>query len=113
MPIYQYQCDDCGHECEEFQHIRDEPLTRCPICCGEAFHRVPAKTHTDIREFRKPIEMFSIALNTDEEIRTFKQQCPDVAVSTDPNDELYGVPIAANRKQKLSALNAVGFEEKN
>lgn len=32
MPIYEYQCTDCGHELEKLQKISDEPLTDCPAC---------------------------------------------------------------------------------
>ena len=32
MPIYEYQCDACGHELEALQKISDTPLTECPKC---------------------------------------------------------------------------------
>lgn len=32
MPIYQYQCESCGHELEALQKMSDEPLTECPEC---------------------------------------------------------------------------------
>lgn len=32
MPIYQYQCQHCGHELEALQKISDAPLTDCPEC---------------------------------------------------------------------------------
>ena len=32
MPSYDYVCDACGHEFEEFQYIKDEPLRKCPEC---------------------------------------------------------------------------------
>ena len=32
MPTYQYKCKYCGHELEEFQSIKDDPLTLCPEC---------------------------------------------------------------------------------
>ena len=32
MPIYEYRCDDCGHELEKLQKISDEPLKDCPDC---------------------------------------------------------------------------------
>jgi putative FmdB family regulatory protein len=35
MPIYEYQCQDCGHELEKLQRISDEALTDCPSC-GDA-----------------------------------------------------------------------------
>ena len=35
MPIYEYQCQSCGHDLEKLQRINDQPLTDCPDC-GEA-----------------------------------------------------------------------------
>jgi len=35
MPIYEYQCQSCGHELEKLQRMSDAPLTDCPDC-GEA-----------------------------------------------------------------------------
>lgn len=32
MPTYEYACPKCGHEFEQFQSMRDEPLTKCPKC---------------------------------------------------------------------------------
>ncbi|MBL4821312.1 MAG: zinc ribbon domain-containing protein [Gammaproteobacteria bacterium] len=32
MPIYEYQCTNCGHELEVLQKIAEEPLARCPSC---------------------------------------------------------------------------------
>jgi putative FmdB family regulatory protein len=31
MPIYEYQCSNCG-TLEVFQRITDDPLLRCPTC---------------------------------------------------------------------------------
>ncbi len=32
MPIYEYQCQSCGHEHEALQKISDPPLIHCPAC---------------------------------------------------------------------------------
>lgn len=32
MPIYEYQCRDCGHEFETMQKMSDPKLTDCPEC---------------------------------------------------------------------------------
>ncbi|HUN65527.1 MAG TPA: zinc ribbon domain-containing protein [Bacteroidota bacterium] len=32
MPTYQYICKSCRFELEEFQSIKDSPLTLCPSC---------------------------------------------------------------------------------
>ncbi len=32
MPIYEYQCEACGHRLEKIQKIADDPLKDCPAC---------------------------------------------------------------------------------
>ncbi len=32
MPIFDYQCQACGHEFESIQKVSDKPLTECPEC---------------------------------------------------------------------------------
>ena len=32
MPIYEYQCQDCGESLEILQKISDAPATDCPVC---------------------------------------------------------------------------------
>lgn len=32
MPIYQYQCEQCGHQLEALQKMSDAKLTDCPEC---------------------------------------------------------------------------------
>lgn len=32
MPTYEYACERCGHEFEEFQSITAKPLKKCPQC---------------------------------------------------------------------------------
>jgi putative FmdB family regulatory protein len=32
MPIYEYQCEACGHKMEKMQKMSDAPLTDCPKC---------------------------------------------------------------------------------
>jgi putative FmdB family regulatory protein len=32
MPTYDYRCDACGHEFEEFQSITAKSLRKCPLC---------------------------------------------------------------------------------
>ncbi len=32
MPTYEYACENCGHEFEEFQSITARPLKKCPSC---------------------------------------------------------------------------------
>ncbi|MEE9154191.1 MAG: FmdB family zinc ribbon protein [candidate division NC10 bacterium] len=39
MPIYEYQCDVCGHTFEVMQKFSDEPIEVCTRCSGSV-HRV-------------------------------------------------------------------------
>lgn len=32
MPIYEYQCKECGHQLEAIQKISAAPLSDCPEC---------------------------------------------------------------------------------
>lgn len=32
MPLYEYECDNCGNRFECFRSIHDEPLKQCPKC---------------------------------------------------------------------------------
>ena len=34
MPIYEYQCSNCGEIFEAFQKVSDDPLTECKFCQG-------------------------------------------------------------------------------
>lgn len=39
MPLYEYECKDCGVRFERRQHMEDDPLKVCPECSGEV-HRL-------------------------------------------------------------------------
>ena len=34
MPIYEYQCEVCGHTFEAIQKFSDEPIKACVVCSG-------------------------------------------------------------------------------
>jgi len=40
MPIYTYECEECGVRFEARQKFTDDPITDCPEC-GSHTHRVP------------------------------------------------------------------------
>jgi putative FmdB family regulatory protein len=39
MPIYEYQCQECGEELEALQKLSDEPLEDCPECGKSALKK--------------------------------------------------------------------------
>lgn len=40
MPIYEYQCESCGHALEKLQRMSDDPLTDCPDCGEPSLRRL-------------------------------------------------------------------------
>lgn len=34
MPIYEYECNECGSRFERKQNISDDPIQNCPQCPG-------------------------------------------------------------------------------
>jgi putative FmdB family regulatory protein len=40
MPIYEYQCEACGHVFESLQKVSEAPLTKCPDCGAEALTKM-------------------------------------------------------------------------
>lgn len=37
MPIYDYQCSDCGHRADVLRKLSDPALTTCPVCGKDTF----------------------------------------------------------------------------
>ena len=40
MPTYEYQCDACEHNFDEFQSMSEASLTKCPKCGKKKLRRV-------------------------------------------------------------------------
>jgi putative FmdB family regulatory protein len=40
MPIYEYECKECGHRFDEMQKFSDEPLKKCPKCNKKKLRRL-------------------------------------------------------------------------
>jgi putative FmdB family regulatory protein len=40
MPIYEYECDRCGHRLEAFQKLNDPPLVQCPACSEDGLRKL-------------------------------------------------------------------------
>ncbi|MEZ5505438.1 MAG: zinc ribbon domain-containing protein [Gammaproteobacteria bacterium] len=39
MPIYEYECQSCGHQLEAIQKMSDAPLKDCPQCAQAALKK--------------------------------------------------------------------------
>lgn len=62
MPIYEYQCENCGKYFEIFQKIADPPLTECRVCKG-TLHKLISQcafhlkgTGWYVTDYKKPVE---------------------------------------------------------
>src|SRR5262245_45941091 len=44
MPIYEYQCQACGHQFETTQRITEDPLKDCPSCNAPQLQRLISAT---------------------------------------------------------------------
>ncbi len=44
MPIYEYECEKCGHIYEKMQKISDKPLSKCPHCSGSLHKLISQST---------------------------------------------------------------------
>ena len=40
MPTYEYKCENCGHQFEQFQSITSKPLRVCPQCGQNKLNRL-------------------------------------------------------------------------
>jgi len=43
MPIYEYECKDCGHQFEAIRKITDGPPSACPVCGKDALQKRVSK----------------------------------------------------------------------
>jgi len=69
MPIYEYQCDQCGHRLESLEKMTDSPLTQCPACGKPTLQKLVSAAGfqlkgtgwyaTDFRNKGKPAETAS------------------------------------------------------
>lgn len=44
MPIYEYQCPDCGHRFEKLQKMSEGPVRVCPACGQEEVRKLVSQS---------------------------------------------------------------------
>ena len=49
MPIYEYQCANCGQKKEVIQKISDEPLQRCEACGQDSLKKLISATNFQLK----------------------------------------------------------------
>lgn len=40
MPIYEYECAECGHALEALQKVSEKPLSQCPACGNQSLSKL-------------------------------------------------------------------------
>ena len=40
MPIYEYRCEECGHQNDHLQKASERPLSKCPSCGKKAYKKL-------------------------------------------------------------------------
>ncbi|MGH2574420.1 MAG: FmdB family zinc ribbon protein [Ignavibacteria bacterium] len=40
MPVYEYLCQNCGHQFDELQTISEAPLVKCPKCSKDTLKKL-------------------------------------------------------------------------
>lgn len=75
MPIYEYQCQSCGHQTEVLQKVSDKPLIKCSECGRNKMRRLVSATAfqlkgegwyvTDFRDKNKKTDKTATAEKTE------------------------------------------------
>jgi len=115
MPMYDYRFIDAeGGQFEDFQPMTSDALTErggrpCErmIGCPAVITQYGAGNSCD------PVQMLSIALDNEYDIRAFRERNPGVEISDQRADPRFGVPIAYSRGEKDRILAQEGFVDKN
>lgn len=97
MPIYEYQCQLCGHQFEAIQAFSDAPLRNCPEChkdglqklvSASAFHLKGTGWYvTDIRDKDKPKTPSKEETSTTDANTKEKTTEPEKSSSKDSKDK--------------------------
>ena len=49
MPIYEYECQACGHTFEEWQKMSDKPVRACPKCKARKVQKLISHTSFQLK----------------------------------------------------------------
>jgi putative FmdB family regulatory protein len=49
MPIYEYECQACGHAFEEWQKMSDKPVRTCPKCKARRVRKLISQTSFQLK----------------------------------------------------------------
>lgn len=110
MPIYEYECKDCGHQFETMRKVSDGPLTKCPSCGRDSLQKLVSKVafrlkgtgwyETDFKNKPTDEKSTNAEDKTDSEKKPSKKQADDVASDTkSEKNTTVGSPKAADKTE--------------
>lgn len=106
MPMYCWKCANCGRSRDIMRLMarrNDFVICTCGLTMSRDIGAEQGKK--DDRAFDKPIEMYSVGMNS-WEVPAFRRANPGVEVHG-------GVPLARTRADKIRTLRYFGFSERN
>jgi len=107
MPVYPFDCLNCGHHEDIIKSISEyQEHEECPKCTA-TMQRDFAPTRPESTPYQHPIEMFGVAPENPAELADLRRKMPDVELT----DQL--VPVARTYQQKKQILAATGFEDRS
>jgi putative FmdB family regulatory protein len=98
MPSYEYKCDACGHEFEEFQGIKDAPLRKCPQCKKNKLRRL-------ISGGAAIVFKGSGFYQTDYRSEAYKKSAKAESTNTTPNTQPSPTPTTSTAKHSAPLEN--------
>lgn len=113
VPIHSFLCKNCGNLFADYFKLTSAvpEVKECPKChFTSAFKEFPCP-HT-IKDFGKPVEMYSVAPVNPEDVEAFARSNPDIKLDTDPNSDMYGVPIVKNESERRKVMKYFGVVDK-
>lgn len=105
MPSYEYKCDACGHEFEEFQGIKDDPLKKCPQCKKNKLRRL-------ISGGAAIVFKGSGFYQTDYRSEAYKKSAKAESTNTTPNAQPPSTPTTSTSKHSAPLENNTKKEPK-
>lgn len=72
MPIYEYQCSECGQVHDVLQRLGDDPIVTCPAC-GQGVRRLVSAPHLNTGNHSSPTEAKYARMSATDEVAREKK----------------------------------------
>jgi putative FmdB family regulatory protein len=107
MPIYEYVCNACGHEFEEWQKISDAPVSKCPTCGKRKVERL-----VSLSAFHLKGTGWYVTDYAKKDRGSFESKAPKSGGSTDKSDSKSETKSEAKTENKSESKTETKSESK-